>query len=80
LIGLILGSNLVNTIVTLFINKRMRQADAKLKEAEVADVISRTYAGIIKNLNDEVNRLKTLNEELRAEVNRLDNRLKERGL
>lgn len=77
IIALVLGSNLLASILTLLANRGLRNADTRKREADVTDVVAKTYSGIVKSLNDELTRLKEINKEMAASKDKLIEQLDE---
>ncbi|MEO9474123.1 MAG: hypothetical protein ABJG41_01270 [Cyclobacteriaceae bacterium] len=71
----ILGSNLITgistSLITVWANKRLRKSEEKSNEAQAADLLSKTYAALIKDLNGQLNNLKSINKELEDHKDKL---------
>ncbi|MEQ8581212.1 MAG: hypothetical protein RIC30_09395 [Marinoscillum sp.] len=71
IVALVLGSNVVTAVITILANKQLRKSETKSNEAQAADLLSRTYANLIKDLNTQIENLKGINKELEVHKNKL---------
>ena len=67
----LIGTGLVSSIITVFTHKRLRKSEVKNNEAQAADLLARTYQGLIKSLNEQIQISKDNNQEQAAEVEKL---------
>ena len=62
-IGIVLGSNVITALLSLFANRNLRKADEKKKAAETCDIATDVYRDLIDDLKREIDRLKRVCEE-----------------
>lgn len=67
----ILGSSALAAIITTLANRRAIKSQAKSNEAHASDLLSRTYSLLIKDLNAQIENLKSINKELAEHKDKL---------
>lgn len=71
IVALVLGSNVVTALLTIVANKQLRKSETKSYEAQAAEEFSRAYANLMKDLNWQIENLKSINTELETNKNKL---------
>lgn len=73
IIALVLGSNVITAMLTVYANNRLRKSEVQSNEAIASETLSKTYATLIKSMNDEISRMKRINEDLAQQRQDLEN-------
>lgn len=74
--GLILGSSVLSTIMTLLFTSKLRKAQRQKLETEVTETTSKIYSTLVKDLNDQLQAYKDKYSELIIEFDTEKERLK----
>lgn len=69
--ALLLGSTVLTTLITLLANRHLRKSEVKKTEADVTEIVSKTYSSLIANLNNEITRMKGLINEMEQSKDKL---------
>ena len=90
-IGIVLGSNVITALLSLFANRNLRKADEKKRAVETCDIATDVYRDLIDDLKREIDRLKRVCEEqekiikeqhslikrLKADIQKIEKRIKD---
>lgn len=73
----LLGSGVLVTILNNYNNRKLIKAQADEKEATAADIHTKIYSQLIKDLTHQINNLKEINKELSESKEKLIRELRE---